>query len=182
MGAGRLVTGKALGGGGAEWRLLGRSRNQSVKLDGAETAWETRKQAECCRGWEQYAKGREVESHIRGTWEKGRVSASVGEGREEGVGPHRILPTPQLAYWPTSYQKAVLPSASPPPTTPYTHWTWGCLQPGRADLNNCQKPTTTGSVSALACLPFGGATPPWRGTKHRQALGKGLQHRKVITA
>ena len=37
-----------------------------------------------------------------GTWEKTLVCARAGEGREEGVGPHRILPTPQQAYRPTS--------------------------------------------------------------------------------
>ena len=31
------------------------------------------------------------------------------------MGHHRILPTPQRAHLPTSYQKAVLPSASPLP-------------------------------------------------------------------
>ena len=45
--------------------MLGRSRNQSVKFDGAEIAWETRKQSIVGAG-EQYAKGGEVESHIRG--------------------------------------------------------------------------------------------------------------------
>ena len=48
-----------------EQRLLGRSRNVSVKFDRAEIAWETRKQ-NCRRGREQYSRGREVESHIRG--------------------------------------------------------------------------------------------------------------------
>ena len=48
-----------------ERRLLGMSRNQSVKCDGAETARETRKQS-CHRGREQYSRGGEVESHIRG--------------------------------------------------------------------------------------------------------------------
>ena len=32
-------------GGGVEQRLLGGSWNQSVKFDGAETSWETRKQS-----------------------------------------------------------------------------------------------------------------------------------------
>ena len=48
-----------------EQRLLGRSRNQSVKFDGEEKAWDTRKQS-CHRGKEQYSKGGEVESHIKG--------------------------------------------------------------------------------------------------------------------
>ena len=42
-------------GGRVEWRLLGRSKNQSFKFDGAETAWETRKQSVAV-GREQYAK------------------------------------------------------------------------------------------------------------------------------
>jgi len=43
-----------------------------------------------------------------GTWEKSLVCARAGEGREEGVGPHRILPTPQQAYWPASCQNTVI--------------------------------------------------------------------------
>ena len=116
-----------------------------------------------------------------GTWEKNWVCASVGEGKE-GVGPHRILPMQQQAYWPASYQKDVHPSASPPLCHPLCScWTWGCLSSGRAGLNNCWKPTTTGTVPALACLPFGGATPPWSSTKHLHP-GKGLQPRKARTS
>lgn len=119
----RLLPGNGLG-----WvvqRLLGGSRKQSVRFDGAETAWETRKQSIIAGGREQYAKGWEVESHIRGNLGEEvdlqeRQGASVGEGREEGVGHHRLLPMPQQAHWPTSYQKAVLPSASPLPL-PLTH-------------------------------------------------------------
>ena len=37
-----------------------------------------------------------------GTWEKSLVCARAGEGTEEGVGPHRIPPTPQQAYRPAS--------------------------------------------------------------------------------
>ena len=68
-----------------EWRLLGRSRNQSVKFDGAETAWETRKQS-IARGREQYTKGREVESHIRGNLgeEPGLCPCWGGERRRAG--------------------------------------------------------------------------------------------------
>ena len=53
------------GGGGVEQRLLGRSRNWSVKFEGTETSWETRKQSRR-REREQYSRGTEVESHIRG--------------------------------------------------------------------------------------------------------------------
>ena len=73
------------------------------------------------QGWrEQYIKAGERKAHIRENLAEElnlqeRHSASVGEGRGEGVGCHRILPTPQRAHVPVSYQKAVLPSASPLP-------------------------------------------------------------------
>ena len=80
----RLVPGKGLGGG-AEQRLLGRSRNWSVKFDGAETAWETRKQS-CRRGREQYSRGGEVESRRRGNLgeEPGLRPCWGGERRRGG--------------------------------------------------------------------------------------------------
>ena len=80
-------------GGGVEWRLFGRSRNQSVKFDGAETAWETRKQSIAGGGSNTLRAGK-WKATSEGTWEKSWVCASFGEGRE-GVGPHRILPMPQ---------------------------------------------------------------------------------------
>ena len=93
-----------------EQRLLGRSRNRSVKFDGAETAWETRKQSLAGGGSNMLRAGKwKVTSE--GTWEKSRACARVRKGREERVGPHRILPTPQRAYRPASYQKVLLPSA-----------------------------------------------------------------------
>ena len=77
----RLVPKNGLGGG-AEQRLLGRSRNRSLKFDWAEAAWETGKQS-CHRGREQYSRGREVESHIRGNLgeEAGLRPCWGGEGR-----------------------------------------------------------------------------------------------------
>ena len=85
-------------------RLPGRLENKAVTDEGNNTL-----------GAEKW------KATSEGTWEKSLVCARAGEGREEGVGPHRILPTPQQAYCPASYQKAVLPSASPPPApaTPY---------------------------------------------------------------
>ena len=83
------LIGKSLGGGLgtslsalAGQRLPGRLENKAL--------WER----------EQYAKGWEVESHIRGNLEKEldleeRQGTSVGEGREERVGTNRILPMPQ---------------------------------------------------------------------------------------
>ena len=79
-----------------ERRLLGRSRNWSVKFDRAETAWETRKQS-CRRGREQYSRGRKVGAAIL-------ISDKIDFKMKliEGVGPHRILPMPQQAYRPAS--------------------------------------------------------------------------------
>ena len=51
--------------GSAEIVWWGASRNRSVRFDWAETAWEARKQS-IVAGREQYAKGWEVESSIRG--------------------------------------------------------------------------------------------------------------------
>ena len=73
------------GGCGVEQRLLGRSRNWSVKFDRAETAWETRKQS-CRRGREQYSRGGEVESRLRGNLgeEPGLRPCWGGERRRGG--------------------------------------------------------------------------------------------------
>ena len=62
-----------------------------------------------------------------GTWEKSLVCAHAGEGREEGVGPHRILPTPQQAYWPLAIRKLCFPvHPLPPPLPPPMHlWDLG---------------------------------------------------------
>ena len=80
-----------------DWRLLGRSRNWSVKFDGAETAWETRKQSIAGGGSNTLRAGKwKVIS--QGTWEKSQVCHSAGEGREEGVGPHIIPSLLQQAY------------------------------------------------------------------------------------
>ena len=112
------------------------------------------------------------------TWEKSWVCASVGEGREEGVGPHRIFPTAHQAHWSASYQKAVLPSASP--QLPLMHaLDWGCLPSGRDGLNNCKKATTAGAVPAMVCLPFGGATPLRSSTKHHQPWEKACSSEKL---
>ena len=72
-------------GGRAEQRLLGRSRNRSVKFDGGETAWETRKQSSR-RGREQYSRGGEVESRLRGNLgeEPGLCLCWGGERRRGG--------------------------------------------------------------------------------------------------
>ena len=84
-----------------ERRLLGRSRNPSVKFDEAETAWETRKQSCQEEGSNTLGVGK-WKAASEGTWEKSLVCARAGEGTEEGVGPHRIPPMPQQAYRPAS--------------------------------------------------------------------------------
>ena len=155
-------------GSWVEQRLLGRYRNQSIKFDMAEIAWETRKQS-VMGGQSNMLRAGKQKATSEGTWEKSRVYASLGEGREEGVGHHRILPMPQETYQPASYQKAVLHSASRHPShTLGTLWTWGCLPSGRARLNICLKPATVGAVPVQACLPFGGVTPLLRNTKYCQ--------------
>ena len=73
----------------------------------------------------QYTKGWGVESHIRGNLGEEldlqvRQGASVREGRGGGVGCNRILPMSQQVHLLTTYQKAVLPSASPLPL-PHAH-------------------------------------------------------------
>ena len=75
----RLVPG--LGGRGraeTAWEV-------SKPFDGAETAWETRKQS-CRRGREQYSRGGEGESHIRGNLgeEPGLRPCWGGERRRGG--------------------------------------------------------------------------------------------------
>ena len=62
-------------------RLPGRLENKTVTEEGSNTLGVGK--------WKATSEG---------TWEKSLVCTSAGEGREEGVGPHRILPTPQQAY------------------------------------------------------------------------------------
>ena len=89
------------GVGRVERRLLGRFRNQSVKFNWTETALETRKQSVTGGGSNTQRVGK-WKAISEGTWEKSQVCTHVGEGREEGMGPHRIPPMPQQAYRPTS--------------------------------------------------------------------------------
>ena len=67
-------------------RLSGRIENKAVTGEGSNTLGAGK--------WKAASEG---------TWEKSLVCACAGEGREEGVGPHRIPPhTPQQAYMPAS--------------------------------------------------------------------------------
>ena len=139
-------------------------------------------------GWrEQYAKGWGVESHIRGNLGEEldlqeRQGASVGEGRGEEVGHHRILPTPQRAHLPTSYQKAVLPSASPLPLPHALAQDLRLPAIPEGWPHHLQEATTAGAFPALACLPPGGATSTQSSTQHHQPPRKRPQCRKARTS
>ena len=66
-------------------RLPGRLENKAVAEEGSNTLGAGK--------WKAASEG---------TWEKSLVCARVGEGREEGVGPQKIPPTPQQVYRPAS--------------------------------------------------------------------------------
>ena len=85
-------------GGGAEWNLLGRSRNQ---LTGQRLPGRLENKVVTEEGINTLGVGK-WKATSEGTWEKSLVCARAGEGREGGVGPHRIPPTPQQAYRPAS--------------------------------------------------------------------------------
>ena len=85
-------------GGGAERKLLRRSRN---RLTGQRLPGRLENKAVAEEGSNTPGAGK-WKAASEGTWEKSLVCARAGEGREEGVGPHRIPPTPQQAYRPTS--------------------------------------------------------------------------------
>ena len=55
-----------------------------------------------------------------GTWEKSQVCDSAGEGREEGVGPHRILPTHSKHTSQIPIRKLCFPVHPLPPPPPRT--------------------------------------------------------------
>lgn len=84
-------------GGREERKLLGRSRNH---LSGQRLPGRLENKAVAEEGNNTLGVGKwKVASE--GTWEKSQVCARAGEGRE-GVGPHRIPPTPEQAYRPAS--------------------------------------------------------------------------------
>ena len=87
----RLVPGL---GGGAERKLLGRSLNH---LKGQRLPGRLENKAVAEEGSNTLRAGK-WKAASEGTWEKSLVCTRAGEGREEGVGPHRIPPTPQQAY------------------------------------------------------------------------------------
>ena len=77
-----------------ERKLLGRSRNH---LTGQRLPGRLENKAVAEEGSNTLGAGK-WKAASEGTWEKSLVCARAGEGREEGVGPHRIPPTPQQAY------------------------------------------------------------------------------------
>ena len=159
--------------------MLGRSRNWSVKFDGAETARETRKQSIEGGGSNTLRVGK-WKATSEGTWEKSWVCASVGEGRK-GVAPIEYSSHHSELTGLPAIRKLCFPG-HPPHHPLHTSWTWGCLPSRRAGLNNCWKPTTAGAVPALACLPFGGATPLRSSTKHLQPRQKACSPEKLEQA
>ena len=85
-------------GGAAERKLLGRSRNH---LTGQRLPGRLENKAVAEEGSNTLKAGK-WKATSEGTWEKSLACAHAGEGRAEGVGPHRIPPTPQQAYRPAS--------------------------------------------------------------------------------
>ena len=86
------------GGGGAERKLIGRSRNH---LTGQRLPGRLENKAVAEEGSNTPGAGK-WKASSEGTWEKSLVCAHAWEGREEGVGPHRIPPTPQQAHRPVT--------------------------------------------------------------------------------
>ena len=84
-----------------EWRLLGRLETGLSSLTGQRLSGRLENKAVTEEGSNTLGAGK-WKATSEGTWEKSLVCTCAGEGREEGVGPHRILPTPQQAYRPTS--------------------------------------------------------------------------------
>ena len=89
--------------GGAGWSgdCLGGLETGLSSLMGQRLPWETRKQS-VMGGGRNMLRGGKWKATSEGTWEKSLVCTSAGEGREEGVGLHRIPRTPQEAYRPAS--------------------------------------------------------------------------------
>ena len=134
-------------------------------------------------GWrEQYVKGWRVESHIKGNLGEEldlqeRQGTSFGKGRGGGVGWHRIHPTPQRGHLPASYQKSVLPTASP---LPLCHARVPDLRLP-AILEGCPQHLWEADP-ALACLTSGGTTLLRSSSPDCQPSGKGPQPRKARTS
>ena len=154
-------------------------------IGGSETAWESRKQGIVGGGSNMLRAGK-WKATSEGTWEKSwicrRQGSSVGEGREEGVGPHRILPMPQQAYWSSNYQKAGFPISSPPLTTPYAHTGPGAAcHPGGLASTIAESLMPQGLSLPWPACPLVGL-PPWSRNKHSQHLGKGLSPEKLEQA
>ena len=111
----------------------------------------------------------------KGTWEKSwicrRDKAPVLGRVEEEVWADRIFPTPQRGHLPASYQKSVLPTASPLP-----------LCHARVpDLEGCPQHLWEADP-ALACLTSGGTTLLRSSSPDCQPSGKGPQPRKARTS
>ena len=98
------------------------------------------------------------------------------------MGPHRILPMPQQAYWSSNYQKAGFPISSPPLTTPYAHTGPGAAcHPGGLASTIAESLMPQGLSLPWPACPLVGL-PPWSRNKHCQHLGKGLSPEKLEQA
>ena len=167
-----------LGTGRSGWQ----GRDQPEGLGSSLSDWRGR---DCLRvykaerrGWrEQYAKG--AESHIRGNLaeELGlqeRQCASIGEGREEGVGLHRILPTPQQAHLPSAIGKLGFPAHPPTPYSVHTGPETACHPGGLASALAGSQPLQEFSLTWPACPLEGlhpcGAAPSTNSPRSREKL------------
>ena len=106
-------------------RLLVGARNQSVKFDGTENAWETRKQSIKGGGSNMLRAGK-WKATSEGTWEKSWICRRdkvpvLGRGEKKGWATIKYSPCyseltcPQL---PESCASQCIPH-----TLPYAHWT-----------------------------------------------------------
>ena len=166
--------------------LPGGSRNLSIGFDRAETAWETRKQSFTGGGSNMLRAGK-WKAISEGTWEKSWIFRKdlvpvLQRGEQKGWAPIEYSPCHSELTGPPAIRNLCFPRHLTFPYPSHTRWTWGCLPSQRVDFDNCRKPTTSGALPALDCLPSGGATPPWRSTKHCQPPRKGLQPRKARTS
>ena len=171
------LTGQSLGGG------LGTSLSglTGQRLPG-------RLESRASWGEEQYAKGWEVESHIRGKLGEEldlqeTQGASFGVGREEGVGPIEYSPCDSELTGPPAIRKLCFPVIPPPPPPPTHLWDLGLP----AVLEGW--PQQFPEAYHHRGFPCPGLLALWRGytsseqhQKHRQHPGKGLQPRKARTS
>ena len=97
----RLVPGKVLKGAGWSRDCLGGLETGLSSLTGQRLPGRLENKAVAEEGSNTLGAGK-WKAASEGTWGKSLVCARAGEGREEGVGPHRIPPMLQQPYRPAS--------------------------------------------------------------------------------